>query len=234
MKIALNQIFHFLTIPSLLILFGCGGVIGIDPAHYYTSEQMSFIQNISDRERTIATRICYAYQSKSSSFRGKNYNTGTFIHNISSKSCEDTRTNYTVNSIFKSSNTSNASMTLVPDTDKPFITTIQTDQLGYLTQLCEKIKSNRPISNTATEVTTKIQISFSKDTHDSYTIKYFLPVPSSNLMKIESMETFKVITKANAEKGEIQGMDESYSLFKTCETSDKYSEFVQKFSSFTK
>ena len=129
MKSAVNQFFHFLAIPSFLILSGCGGVIGIDPARYYTSEQMSLIQNISDRQRAIATRICYAYQSKSSSFRGKNYNDGTFIHDITSKSCEDTRTNYTVKSIFKSLNTSNTTMTLVPDTNKAFIATIQTDRL---------------------------------------------------------------------------------------------------------
>ena len=222
--------FYFLSILNLLTVSGCGVVGSIDSSEYYTSEQMSLVQNLSVEERAIATRICYAYQSKSSSFRAKNYNGGTFTYDINSKNCEGTRSHYTVNSVFKSSNTS---MTLVPDTDKPFVATIQTDESGYLTQLCGKIKSNTPISNTVSEVSTKIQISFIKNTLDSYTIKFFVPDEKTNLMKIESMETFKVTTKTTSE-GQIKGIDESYSVFKTCETSDKFSEFNQKFSSYTK
>ncbi len=233
MKSSLNQYFSALSFLNFLMLSSCGGVIGIDPSVYYTSEQMSVIQNLSVDQRAIATRICYAYQSKSSSFRSKNYNDGVFTHDINSKSCEDTRTNYTVKSIFKSSN---SSMTLVSDTDRPFKGLIQTDKIGYLAQLCEKILTNMPISNTVTEETTNIQISFSKsrDSLDSYTIKYFTPVANTNLMKIESMEIYKVITKPVVGSGQIQGMDESYSSYKTCESSDKYSEFSQNFSSFKK
>ncbi len=233
MKRALNQFFFFISILSFFMLASCGGVVGIDPSLYYTSEQMSLVQSLSVEERTIATRICYAYQSKSSTFRSKSYDNGTFTFDINSKNCEDTRTNYTVNSVFKSLN---SSLTFVPETDKPFKSIIQTDKVGYLSQLCEKMFNNMPVSNTVAEANMTIQISFSRETLDSYTIKYFIPAVNSqsNLMKIESMETYKVITKPVLGSGQIKGMDESYSSYKTCETSDKFSEYSQKFSSFKK
>lgn len=231
MKSALKHIFYFSPILSTLVLSGCGGAGSKDASGYSISAQMSVVQNLTVEERAVATRICYAYQSKSSSFRGQNYNGGTFIFNINSRNCVDDKTKYTVNSVLKSSSTS---MTLVPDTDKPFVGNIQTDQSGYLAQLCGKIQNNKPISNTVTEVTTKVQISFFKDTFDSYTLKYFTPEASTNAMKITSMESYKVRTQSVVGSGQIQGMDEEYTLYQTCGTSDKYSEFVQSFSSFTK
>ncbi len=222
---------YLLSIASILVLSGCGAAGNKDPSGYSISAQMSVVQNLTVEERAVATRICYAYQSKSSNFRSQNYNGGTFTFDIKSRNCVDARANYTVNSVLKSSSTS---MTLVPDTDKPFVGSIQTDQSGYLAQLCGKIQTNKPISNTVTETTTKVQISFFRDSLDSYTLKYFTPDPSTKAMKIESMETYKVRTQASVGSGQIQGMDESYSLFQTCGTSDKYSEFNQSFSSFSK
>jgi hypothetical protein len=230
MKSALKSHSNLLSIASILVLSGCGAAGNKDPSGYSINAQMSVVQNLTVEERAVATRICYAYQSKSSSFRSQNYNGGTFTFDVNSRNCVDARANYKVNSVLKSSSTS---MTLVPDTDKPFVTSVQTDQSGYLAQLCGKIQNNKPISNTVTETTTKVQISFFRDSLDSYTLKYFAP-DANKVMKIESMETYKVRTQSSVGSGQIQGMDESYSLFQTCGTSDKYSEFTQQFSSFTK
>lgn len=231
MRTALKQNSFILSITGLLVLSGCGGAGSKDPSGYSISAQMSVVQNLTPEERAIATRVCYAYQSKSSSFRSQNYNGGTFIFNMKSRNCVDARSDYTVNSVLKASV---SSMTLVPDTDKPFVTSIQTDQSGYLAQLCGKIQNNKPISNTVTEMTTKVQISFFKDTLDSYTLKYFTPDEATKAMRIESMDTYKVRTQVGIGSGQILGMDEGYSRFQTCGTSDKYSEFNQNFSSFTK
>lgn len=232
MQCALKNNFYFSSLVSILLLSSCGGSkSGADPKVYTINAQMSLIEDLSVEERAIATRICYAYQSKSSNFRGQNYNSGTFIFNINSRNCLDIQTDYSVNSTIKSSPTS---MSLVAKTTKPFVSVIQTDQSGYLTQLCSKIRNNQPISNTVSDESSNVQISFFRDTLDSYTIRYFRPVMDSNNLKIDSMEIFKVVTQASADSGQIQGMDAGYSLFQTCGTSDKYSEFTQIFSSFTK
>lgn len=215
-----------LTSTFLLALAGCGGAGSKDPTGYSISAQMSVVQDLSTEERAIATRICYAYQSKSSSFRGQTYNAGSFTYVIDSRNCVDTRADYTVNAVLKAQT---VPMTMEPDTDKPFQKTVQTDTSGYLTQLCAKIKNNKPISNTVTETSTKIQIRFFKDTLDSYILRYFSPSGANGAMVITSSETIKVRTDSSTG---ILGMDDKYTIQQTCGTSDKYSEFNQSFSAF--
>lgn len=224
-----KQHYLLLSIPCMLILAGCGGAGSKDPSGYSTNAQMSVVQDLSPVERAIATRICYAYQSKSSSFRGLLFNGGSFVYNIDSKNCVDARTSYTVNSVLK---VAVSSLTMEPDTDKPFQKVVQTDTMGYLSQLCAKIKNNKPISNTVTETATKIQISFFQDTLDSYNLRYFTPSGTNGAYKITSSETLKVRTQFNLSGSQILGMDEKYTLQQTCGSSDKYSEFNQTFSSF--
>lgn len=223
----LQRSFYLLLSSSfLLALAGCGGAGSKDPTGYATNAQMSVVQDLSPEERAIATRICYAYQSKSSSFRGQTYNAGSFAYNITSKNCVDARSDYKVNAVLKATTTS---MVMEPDTDRPFQKVVQTDTSGYLTQVCAKIRSNRPISNTVTETSTKIQIKFFKDTTDSYTLRYFTPSGANGALKISSGETIKVITDSSTG---ILGMDNKYTIQQTCGTSDKYSEFNQVFSAF--
>lgn len=216
----------YLTSTFLLALAGCGGAGSKDSTGYSISAQMSVVQDLSTEERAIATRICYAYQSKSSSFRGQSYNAGSFTYKIDSRNCVDARANYTVNAVLKPLT---VPMTMEPDTDKPFQKIVQTDTIGYLTQLCAKIRNNKPVSNTVTETSTKIQIRFFKDSLDSYNLRYFTPSGTNGAMKITSAETIKVRTDSSTG---ILGMDEKYTIQQTCGTSDKYSEFNQSFVSF--
>lgn len=215
-----------LSSAFLLTLAGCGGAGSKDPTGYSINAQMSVVQDLTTEERAIATRICYAYQSKSSSFRGQSYNAGSFVYKVESKNCVDARADYTVNAVLKATT---SSMVMEPDTDKPFQKVVQTDTAGYLTQLCAKIKNNKAISNTVTETSTKIQVRFYKDTLDSYTLRYFNPTGTNGAMKITSAETIKVRTDSSSG---ILGMDEKYTIQQTCGTSEKYSEFNQTFSSF--
>lgn len=223
---------HLLLSTSLMLaVAGCGGAGSKDPTGYSTNAQMSVVQDLTPAERAIATRICYAYQSKSSSFRGLSFNGGTFVYNVDSKNCVDARTSYTVNAVLK---VSASSLIMEPDTDKPFQKTVQTDTSGYLTQLCAKIQNNKPISNTVTETSTKIQIRFYQDTLDTYSLRYFTPSGTNGALKITSSEILKVRTQFNLTGSQILGMDEKYTIQQTCGTSDKYSEFNQTFSSFNK
>lgn len=226
----MNNLFksHYLLISTtfLLPLAGCGGAGSKDVTGYSINAQMSVVQDIPPEERAIATRICYAYQSKSSGFRGQAYNAGSFVYKIESKNCVDAHAAYTVNAVLKAST---SSLVMEPDTDKPFQKVVQTDTSGYLTQLCAKIKNNKAISNTVTETSTKIQITFFKDTLDSYTLRYFTPTGTNGAMKIASAETVKVRTDSS---NGILGMDEKYTIQQTCGTSDKSSEFNQMFTIF--
>jgi hypothetical protein len=223
---SLRTSYLLLSTTSMLALAGCGGAGSKDPTGYSISAQLSVVQDLSPEERAIATRICYAYQSKSSGFRGQSYNAGSFIYKIESKNCVDAQADYTVNAVLKATT---SSMVMEPDTDKPFQKVVQTDTAGYLSQLCAKIKNNKVISNTVTETSTKIQIKFFKDTFDSYTLRYFNPTGTNGELKITSAETLKVRTDSGTG---ILGMDEKYTIQQTCGTSDKFSEFNQTFSAF--
>lgn len=232
MSSLLKQHHLFLSITSMLVLSACGGAGSKDPSGYNVNAQMSAVTDLSAAERTIATRICYAYQSKSSSFRSQTYNGKTFTYNMASKNCVDTKASYSLNAVL-SSTSSALTMTPTPDSDLPFQKVVQTAQSGYLSQLCTKIQNNQAISNTATTTSskTKTQIVFFRDTLDSYTLRYFAP-NSAGEMKIESAETYKVRTQFNITASQILGMDESYSIQQTCGSSDKFSEFTQTFSSY--
>lgn len=231
MSSAKKHIYYLLSLTGILAVSGCGSGGGSkDPSGYSTNAQLSVVQNLTPEERTIATRICYAYKSKSSSFRGQSFDGGTFVFAMNSKNCVYTRASYSVSSVLKISSTS---MVFEPDTDKPFHKTIQTDESGYLSQLCTKIQNNKPISNTVTETSTQIQIQFFRDTLDSYTLRYFAPSADGS-MKITSSETIKVRTQFDLNAGQILGMDESYTIQQTCGSTDKYSELKQTLSTFSK
>ena len=190
---------------------------------------MSAIQNISSDERAIATRICYGYQSKDSNFRAQTYYGGTFVFNIVNKDCKSVTVNYNIPGILTLEDKVN--MTYETESVKAFESKIQTNQSGYLVQVCKKIQSNKTISNTATESGTQVQVRFFKDVAsglDSYKLSYFTAAGV-----ITKAETFNVRTQFNVSGKQILGMDEKFIRQESCPGSDKYSEFSQAFSNFT-
>lgn len=181
-------------------------------------------------ERAIATRICYAYQSKNTSFKTQIYLGRNFEFNITTKSCEDVEETYNINAVLKiESSTRLAYIPPISNTNA-FEKQVQTNGDGYLAQLCTKIQTNQPISNTVDTGGYKVQIQFFKDKLDGFIFRYFKLTGDAGY-KIERAETFKVRTQFNSTSEQILGMDESFSRESICLTNVKsYSSFTQNFS----
>lgn len=220
--------FLFSVIAILVVASGCGngnGSKGVSNL-YSTSAQMSAIGDLTPEERAIATRICYAYQSKNSNFRVSPYLGGLFSFNVTASTCDGQNLSYTVPSIL---GLNQSVLYFKADNTRAFTSTVQTNEYGFLSQLCSKIQANLAISNTTAISNTKIQVKFYKDKMDSYTLKYF----SMSTNQIMSAETFQVRTQFNVSTGQILGMDESYAKQETCISNPaKFSEFSQSFTSF--
>lgn len=218
---------------SLTILVSCGaGVARRTPASTYSSnELMSTVGDLTPEERAIATRICYAYQSKNLNFRTTTYTEKIFGWAVINKDCSNQSRSYSIKSTLEASFNQLAFKST--STTAPFETTIQTNAQGYLAQLCTKIQNNQAISNTADSGDQKVQVQFFKDSRDAYRIQYF-KADTNGEMRVTKSETFKVRTQFNLSSGQILGMDESYTKYQNCQgIPDQYSEFYQDFSGLT-
>lgn len=230
----LNLHSWFFSALTLGLVASCGsGHEGANPPSmaYSTSAQIQAVRNLTTDERNIATRICYAYQSKTTNFKTPDYMGGTFSFNISTKNCLDVKDAYVVNAILASDN--NNRLTFQTSSTKSFRPIVQTTEVGYLVQLCSKIQNNLAISNTVSiSDSERVQISFFKDSMDTFRIQTFTPNAKKEFV-ISSSETFKVRTQANLTSGQIVGMDEVFIKQETCANdAKKYLEFSQVFSSF--
>ncbi|MBC7714297.1 MAG: hypothetical protein H7177_13215 [Rhizobacter sp.] len=206
---------HFILMTSaLLIVSGCGANKSIESTSFSTSAIMVATRDLTTAERTIATRICYAYQSKNTSFKTQTYYGGTFNFNMNYKDCSNVKSAYSVAGILSTSTTDTRALVYSTDTTMQFNKAVQTAQAGYLSQLCTKIQNNLVISNTVVDGSTRVQLSFTATDMDSYTLQYFSPV--NNEMKIQSAETFKVRTQFNIVANQILGMDETYVRQQIC------------------
>lgn len=224
----------FYTILSLsLIISSCGGGNSKPNITFSVDALLSEEHPISADERIIATRICYAYQSKSKNFRSSNLLGTSFIFSAKKTDCQNGVYPYQVNSILKYDETN--SLVYGPlqnfDSSLNFNKKVQTDSSGYLAQLCPKIITNESISNTTDLMGTKVQISFFRDSLDGFLLNYFYK-QSDNSYKIDSQEKFKVRTQIDYTAKNIIGMDENYSIQKVCPSQyDKpnFSTFEQSF-----
>lgn len=200
---------------------------------YSTNAEMVQVQDLESAERDIATRICYAYRSKTTNFRIPTYTDKFYDFSMSTKDCEEKRSDSSLITTIKASSTNAATLLFVPTvkTSSQFYDKIQTTESGFLSQLCTKIQSNQPISNTVSveDSTSTIQLRFFKDDLDSYTLSYFTKSQDGK-MKISSAETFKVRTQFNLNSTQILGMDEIFIRQTTCSDPTKYTDFVQRFS----
>lgn len=230
-KHTLIHSFTLLTI-SLIALSACGPLNGgREPASvgYSTTESLTAQRELTAEERTIATRICYAYQSKSNNFRTAPYLGGIFSFDVKLKDCSDKISKYEIPSILIDNGDN--SLSYKPSNQQDFYTKVQTNRHGYLTQLCAKIQTNQVVTNTTETLQSTVQISFAKNGLDSFTIKYFAPNTLGKLL-VKSAETFSVRTQFNLTAGKILGMDEGYAFYSTCPDSVNYSELTQNFLNF--
>lgn len=216
-----------------IILSSCGGRNSSVVNSFNTTALLTEERILTSEERNIATRICYAYQSKSKNFRDSTYLGTHFLFSIKNTDCQNTVTTRKVDAVMNYDSSNQLSYTPTGAAIEPgfFYKTVMTDTSGYLSQLCGKIITNQPINNTVTESSTKVQISFFREGLDGFYIQYFLKQPDSTY-KITSAEKFKVRSQIDYTNGQILGMDEYYSTQKLCASNldkNKYSDLEQVF-----
>ncbi len=220
----------FISLTSLLA--SCGGGNSKPPTSFSTNAILAEERPLTEDERKIATRICYAYQSKSNNFRSGGYINQNFNFSSVKSDCQNAEIKYNVTAILRYDSNNNLvfSPPAILDQNLRFYPKIQTDTNGYLSQLCTKIKNNESISNTTAQGSSKVQISFNSDGLDYFLLMYFNR-QSDGTYKVDSAEQFKVRTQINFTTGKILGMDEVYSTQKVCSTYDKAknSNFTQTF-----
>lgn len=226
----------FIIFLSIIILSSCGGRNSASNNDTFSAtSSLSEEGPISSGERNIATRICYAYQSKSKNFRDSTYLGTHFLFSIKKTDCQNSVTTSQIDSIMNyDDNNQLAYLQTASATNNStqFNKTVMTDTNGYLSQLCSKIITNAPISNTVTQADTKIQISFFRDTLDGFFLQYFQKQTDGSY-KINSAEKFKTRSQIDYTTGKILGMDEYYSNQKICSSFDKnqFSTYEQTFTS---
>jgi len=227
--------YTFIAITSAIILSGCGGGKSSIETTFSSTAALTAEGPISEGERNIATRICYAYQSKSKNFRGSGFLGTNFTFSAKKTDCQNTTITYQINATLKYDDNNNL-IYQTPSTFDPnikFVKKVQTDSSGYLSQLCTKIQNNEVINNTTTDLTTKakVQITFIREGLDGLFLQYFVK-QANNTYKIDSAEKLKVRTQINYTNGQILGMDESYSFQKICNIQfdvNKNSDYTQTF-----
>ncbi len=219
-----------LILSSSIILSSCGGGNSKPKTTFAPDAIMTDERNLTPDEKNIATRICYAYQSKSQKFRSTEFYGTQFIFQAKNTDCQNlvTTTNITTTMKYDAQN----ELAYIPsqyyDPSLAFNKKVQTDSSGYLAQLCPKVLTNQQVTNTITEANVKIQISFFKEDYDGYLLQYFNR-QVDNTYKIDSAEKFKVPSDPGAV---IRGMDQFYSAAKICTSpsdKNKFANFEQNF-----
>lgn len=216
----------------LATITSCGGGNNKLQTTFSVNAILSEERPLTTDERNIATRICYAYQSKSKNFRTNGYLGKSFKFSGKKTDCQNNTINYNITATLGYDNYNNLiySPPAMMDPSYRFYQKVQTDTSGYLAQVCTKILSNAEISNTTTSNGTKTQITFTRDGMDGFLLMYFVR-QSDGIYKVDSGEKFQVRTQINFTTGQILGMDEFYSTQKVCSSYDKIknSNFEQQF-----
>jgi len=222
----------FILLLATMILSSCGGGNSVLLKKFSINALVAEEHAIDNNERNIATRICYAYQSKSNNFRTSEFLGSSFNFSATNTDCLGGINHYQIKTNLKYESLTDLiyAPQLNFDNAISFNKKVQTDRSGYLSVICAKIVNNEPISNTLNQSGVKVQISFFHDGLDSFELKYFT-LQSNNSYKIDSAETFKVRSAFDFTTGNILGMDESYKLERICSTDkdSKISQFEQTF-----
>jgi hypothetical protein len=217
-----------------MIISSCGGGNSVSKKTFSIDAILSEEHPISNDERNIATRICYAYQSKSNVFRASNFIGTGFLFSGKQTDCQNNISNYQINSTLRY-NENNVLIYAPPanfDSTLNFNKSVQTDTAGFLAQICPKIVRNEPISNTTTMTNIKVQITFIREGLDGFILQYFKLQPDGRTFKIDSQDKFKTRTQIDFTNGQIMGTDEYYSTQKVCASSldkNRSSDFEQIF-----
>jgi hypothetical protein len=222
-----------LFILSLTALLSSCGVSNKQVSTSFNiNAQLAKEQVIDQDERNIATRICYAYQSKSKNFRSLPYLGSQFNFKTTETDCGGTVTSKNLSAVLSYDDSNNLIFLLQFGTSEPkFMKKVQTDTSGFLVQICDKIATNQAINNTVTIGDTKVQIAFFREALDGYFIQYFSKQSNGNF-RIVSADKYSIRTQTDFKNGMILGMDEVYSNQKICTNSNnkyQFSNFEQTY-----
>ena len=191
------------------------------------------VSDLSDSQRIIATRICYAYQSKVATFKGIVGN--NFLFKTVNTDCAARELKNDIMATLRYDLNNNLEFA-VNDPTQLFVKSVQTDTVGYLAQLCTKIKNNEVINNTVVTGNVKTQVEFSRKDGDQYVLKTF--TVNGDVSTFQSADTYSVRTQFNISPGQILGMDERFERQKVCPSGATpakpnppvtYSRYVQTF-----
>lgn len=224
-----------LILSTSTILSSCGGGNAKAKAIFSVDAIVEKERPLTAAEVNVASRICYAYLSKSQNFRTPEFLAGRFVFTTKKTDCQNVSSTQGITTVmnYDSQNNLTYNVASVFDPNLQFNKKVQTDTSGYLEQLCPKILTNQPVSNTTTQANIIIQISFFSDEMDGFFIQYFNK-QLDNSYKIDSAEKFRVPTsETDITSGRIRGMDQFYSTQKICSKFDKnrFSDFEQNFTS---
>lgn len=223
---------------ALVTLVNCGGSADFKPKTA-SDGNISALEPalLSAPQRAIATRICYAYQSKGTAFRTTAFLGRSFKFDLTQRDCSNQTGSYSLLPVLRYNENNVLEFTpqqQTNETPRPIIGIVQTDVNGFLSQLCTKIKNNAPINNTNVTNDMRVQVEFARSDMDSYTLRFFTPV--GDKFRLDGVDTFKVRTQFNLTAGQILGMDEQITRQKACpglvaNGQQVFSQLEQKFDS---
>jgi hypothetical protein len=225
---------NYLTIiTSTLALTSCGGGTQStsNGSSFSVSSQMLATTNLDTTQRNIATRICYAYQSKNANFSTTDFLGTKFVFKMDYTACPvgtSTKGETSTKDITSTLKKSDTKFYFGISSNDSFNSVVQTNVHGYLSQLCTKINNNQTISNTTTYDGQTAQISFFTEDLDAFKINYF--TKSGNTSTITAAEVFKVRTQPYYAAGsslKILGMDDFYISYTICPDT-KYASQMQQ------
>lgn len=219
----------FIILFFLITQVSCGGARKPASENIKAAVEYLEVENIAEPELSIAKRICYAYRSKRASLN-TNYHGKNLTFKLSKVDCEKKPAESVISAkvvapLGEVAHTLSANQTV---NDYKFLTSIQDDEYGFISKICQKIYRGLPVSNTVEDGTELIQVKFFKSKYDYYRINYFTQTAGREIQNASDL--FRVRTQTEgATTGTIMGFDEEVTRYKKCSNSDEYAEFLQTY-----
>lgn len=218
----LKKLFYFTFISTTVLtsFTGCGNNRKPSSLNFDVNSEMLAVQPLTSEELNIASRICYAYKSKAAKFR-TDYAQKSFSFRLYQKSCDAVESSRTIEASLNAEFGGEV-MSYIPKSavsSGEFMTAVQTDRVGFLKNVCEKIYRGESISNTVDIDGVKAQIIFERKNLDRYKLNYFIATGatgSESKYVIHSADIITVRTQFDWSNGQILGNDEEVIRYAKC------------------
>lgn len=181
----------------LVFLVSCGQGNRKPATEALLGSSLSTGGSYSAEEKNVAIRICYAFRSKNTNFRG-NLIDSKFKFNVSEKDCEGEVSNSTIDTVLKAPL---ASQPMIFDSGSrsAYYTEVQTDQHGPLDSICSALLKGGDPLKTILRGNDLIEISFFTSDLDNIIVRTAEKTGSNYIVNKE--ERFQVNTDAGAGNG---------------------------------